>query len=215
MALFSGLVFIAALICMLVFLILIVLDFIKKQSPKKHSIYLLISFGVLIVSMLLGASTTKDHKTTTKEVTVTKKVNTTKSDNDNVAKFKSFMDTDPSASEFLKEYYGIKPVSDQSVIWDKLLANKEVSWTGTVIEPMSTRIAVITEDKYDGNNWATIANSDSDAVSYSMFLRNVPNAKEFKAGDKIKFTGKLASRGSNLNGYKSQWDLDSVSVQKQ
>lgn len=213
MALFSGLVFIAALICLFVFLILIVLDFIKKQSTKKHSIYLLISFGVLIVSMLLGASTTKDHKTTTKEATVTKKVNTTKSDNDNVAKFKSFMDTNPSASEFLKEYYGIKPASDQTVIWDKLLANKEVSWTGTVIEPMSTRIAVTTEGKYDGSNWAATAKSDN--VSYSMFLRNVANAKEFKAGDKIKFTGKLVSRGSNLNGSKSQWDLDSVSIQKQ
>ena len=213
MALFSGLVFVAALACMLVFLILIVLDFIKKQSPKKHSIYLLISFVVLVISMLLGASTTKDHKTTTKEATVTKKVNTAKSDNDNVAKFKSFMNTNPSTIDFLNEYYNVKPASDQTVIWDKLLANKEVSWTGTVIEPMSTKIAVTTEGKYDGSNWATTAKSDN--ISYSMFLRNVANAKEFKAGDKIKFTGKLVSRGSNLNGSKSQWDLDSVSIQKQ
>lgn len=160
----------------------------------------------------------KDGKVTEKEVTIKPSTKTTKkqvnrqsaTDDNNITLMKEKLSKKVTFKEFLDSYYSIIPSSDQTVVFDKLLNKAKVTWSGTVVESMHSRLSVIESSKFDGSNWSDISSTGN--VAYVVFVKNILNASRFKSGDKVTFTGTITSRGSNLKAYKTNWDINATSV---
>ncbi|EMW6364764.1 DUF3221 domain-containing protein, partial [Enterococcus faecium] len=94
----------------------------------------------------------------------------------------------------------------------KYISGKTYTFEGTVIESMTTRIAIIADKEYDDKSWNDI--SATPKVSYVIFAKDLNNADTFTKGDKVTFTGEISSRGSNIEKSYAQWDMINSKVSK-
>ncbi|MEA1130417.1 DUF3221 domain-containing protein, partial [Klebsiella pneumoniae] len=107
--------------------------------------------------------------------------------------FQEYLQTNPQDFEsFVDQYYSITPTTDQSKVFSELIKGKSFTFTGTVIEPMGKRVAVIANNKFSNETW-TNSISSSPLASYVIFVKDLNNTKDFKTGDKVKFTGIMSS----------------------
>ncbi|TWW13133.1 hypothetical protein LABALGNA3A7_09390 [Dellaglioa algida] len=185
----------------------------RKKDPELYSKlknrvwYALVIF---IISIIGGVSTaTPVTKSTSESPKQHVSKTTSTKENKNVIAFKKVLDSKPNMEEFFNKFYAVRPASDQSKIFDNLIYKAEITWSGTVIDPMSTRIAVIESSKFDNKNWNDVSTTDN--VSYVVFVKGVKNSKSFKMGDKVKFTGTIESRGS-AGSSKTNWDVQSSKI---
>ncbi|EIP8069533.1 DUF3221 domain-containing protein, partial [Enterococcus faecalis] len=135
-------------------------------------------------------------------------------DNTNITRFQEYLQTNPQDFEnFVDQYYSISPTTDQSKVFSQLIKGKTFTFTGTVIEPMGRRVAVIADNKFSNETW-TDSISSSPLASYVIFVKDLNNTKAFKTGDKVKFTGIMSSAGANLNSVHAQWDMVNGTMEK-
>lgn len=150
-----------------------------------------------------------------KEATIKEKhTSSSNINNTNITKFQEYLQTNPQDFEsFVEQYYSITPTTDQSKVFSELIKGKSFTFTGTVIEPMGKRVAVIANNKFSNETW-TNSISSSPLASYVIFVKDLNNTKDFKTGDKVKFTGIMSSAGANLNSVHAQWDMNNGTMEK-
>lgn len=175
----------------------------KKENEKTSS-----------SSSTAVSSVKKEASSKEKQISISSKTNSSSSTNANVDKFQEYLSTNPKDFEnFVDQYYSITPTTDQSKVFSKLIKGKNFTFTGTVIEPMSTRVAVIADSKFSNQSW-TESVSTSPLASYVIFVKDLNNTNEFNIGDKVTFTGTMSSAGANLDSFHAQWDMENSSMNK-
>lgn len=175
----------------------------KKENEKTSS-----------SSSTAVSSVKKEASSKEKQISSSSKTNSSSSTNANVDKFQEYLSTNPKDFEnFVDQYYSITPTTDQSKVFSKLIKGKNFTFTGTVIEPMSTRVAVIADSKFSNQSW-TESVSTSPLASYVIFVKDLNNTNEFNIGDKVTFTGNMSSAGANFNTIHAQWDMTNGTMQK-
>ncbi|EGP4894177.1 hypothetical protein FI615_001663 [Enterococcus faecium] len=143
----------------------------------------------------------KQPRTTTASSTEN---NTKKEKND----FQKFIAQKPSFDTFINKYYSLESNKKASTI-RPLLNNAAINWTGTVIDVMSHRIAIVEDDKYDKTAWQELP---SDKRPYVFFAKYISDTTNISKGDKITIQGNIESAGSKLAN--SEWDIKTSKVTK-
>lgn len=136
------------------------------------------------------------------------------SDQQLINNFSDFMNTNPTFDNFLDQYYSITPASLQSTIWESngVLKNREVTWTGTVIESQSNQLAIIKSSLFSGQDWSSINDNDRPYVFFAKKLKDANIINNFSQGDIVTVRGTISSRGSNQDKAKFNWDLTTIAI---
>lgn len=190
-------------ICLVVLPLLLLTACSGNKEQAKNS-----SSSSTTVSSIEKASNSKEKQNSSSTAS-------SSSDNNvNIDKFQEYLSTNPKDFEsFVDQYYTITPTTDQSKVFSKLIKGKTFTFTGTVIEPMGQRIAVIADNKFSNQSW-TDSVSTSPSASYVIFVKDLNNTNEFNIGDKVTFTGIMSSAGANFDSMHAQWDMTNGKMQK-
>lgn len=200
--------------------------FIVKKENKKRDISIIVLIVSLISIVLFSPKETKDSNRNNKPETSAKDTSASIKNNDeanvsssnsetnasktSIEDFRAFMETNPNFESFTEKYYALPIDGSQSKIWDEVLFKRDVTWTGTVIDPMENKVAVIQTNKFNGQDWNAIENTDK---PYVFFAKNTKGSA-FKKGDIVTFRGTIQSRGSNIDSTLNNWDMNVISVKK-
>ncbi len=94
---------------------------------------------------------------------------TSNSSNKSLTQFEEFLETNNHDwGAFLDSYYSITPATEQNTAFTKYISGKTYTFEGTVIESMTTRIAIIADKEYDDKSWNDI--SATPKVGYKPFV---------------------------------------------
>lgn len=190
--------------------------FSKKDISKKNIVKAIaIAFLLMIVGGILGPSTDDDSTSTTSStLTNTSSEKNNETTTKNIDKFKQFLSTDNlDFGNFVEQYYSINPTSDQSKVFDELIRNKKFTFTGTVIEPMNHRVAIIANSKFNNESWTTSV-AATPLSSYVIFVKNIDDTSSFAIGDQVIFSGTMSSPGANFDSMHAQWDMINGEINK-
>ncbi|EOE6413494.1 hypothetical protein ACKO6W_000673 [Enterococcus hirae] len=221
----------ASIICFFVGLISLIINVLKKKD-KKTSIIITISSIIVFIVSVTGFEKTynarTDNSNTDYEVSSYDSSNYQSSvdeskiedsssansnseiSNSNTSNFEDFINTKPDFSTFIEEYYKYETDGKASEVRN-YLSDAPVTWTGTIIETMHSRIAVIADEKYNGTNWE---NLEGNLRPYVFFAKDIdPNkVSQFKIGDHVTVSGKIISGGSKIAD--AQWDIHTENISK-
>ena len=106
---------------------------------------------------------------------------------------------DPSFMNVCKTFYAISPASIQSDVFAETLLDKEVTWSGRIVDNKSNPIIVATEyfTSKDGNSFT--AKDWSPTSKYAPFAfttrGNINEDGKLEVGDYVTVHGVIASRG--------------------
>ncbi|WP_254755221.1 DUF3221 domain-containing protein [Enterococcus faecium] len=194
-------------------LIMLIVRFIKKTNKKTPMIILIIGIIFTAIGFSLSSSNETNDNNKQESSSSETKTTTSNSSNESLTQFEEFLETNNHDwGAFLDSYYSISPVTEQNTAFTKYISGKTFTFEGTVIETMTTRIAIIADKEYDDKSWSDI--STTPKVSYVIFAKDVNNADTFTKGDKVTFTGEISSRGSNIEKSYAQWDMINSKVSK-
>ncbi|HAR0963428.1 TPA: DUF3221 domain-containing protein, partial [Enterococcus faecium] len=186
---------------------------IKKTNKKTPMILLII--GIIFTAVGFSLSSSNEANDNNKQESSSSETQTTTSNSSNksLTQFEEFLEANNHDwGAFLDSYYSITPATEQNTAFTKYISGKTYTFEGTVIESMTTRIAIIADKEYDDKSWSDI--STTPKVSYVIFAKDVNNADTFTKGDKVTFTGEISSRGSNIEKSYAQWDMINSKVSK-
>ncbi|MGG5358581.1 MULTISPECIES: hypothetical protein [unclassified Enterococcus] len=215
----------ASLICFLVGLAWFLINLFQKKNKKTSIMIVIISVIIFVLSVIGFEKTyntgTDDSESSYKstydstnknysEDTSLEASSTENSENPGTSDFEAFINSKPDFSAFTDKYYTYEAEGKASEVRDSL-TDAQVTWTGTVIEPMSTRIAIIADDKYNQTTWSNLSD---DLRPYVFFAKNIDKKQTslFEMGDRVTVSGKIISGGSKLAN--AQWDIDTESISK-
>ena len=194
-------------------LIMLIVRFIKKTNKKTPMILLII--GIIFTAVGFSLSSSNEANDNNKQESSSSETQTTTSNSSNksLTQFEEFLEANNHDwGAFLDSYYSITPATEQNTAFTKYISGKTYTFEETVIESMTTRIAIIADKEYDDKSWSDI--STTPKVSYVIFAKDVNNADTFTKGDKVTFTGEISSRGSNIEKSYAQWDMINSKVSK-
>lgn len=211
--------FLGGLLGILLGTIFLIYSFFSKKyiSKKKIVNKIALAFLITIIGFILLPTADDNHTATNSSTTHTSYENT-KIENQqttkNINNFKKILENNnQDFGNFVEQYYSISPSKDQTKIFDELIRNKKFTFTGTVIEPMNHRIAIIANNKFNNEPWTTSI-SDTPLASYVIFVKNIEDTSQFSIGDQVVFSGTMSSPGANLNSMHTQWDMNDGEITK-
>ncbi|PEL13800.1 hypothetical protein [Bacillus sp. AFS017336] len=179
-----------SIIAIPVFIILGIIALLKKNGKaKKNFIISGVAILILIVTAAVDPSLETDKKDKVAKETSTKPTEVKDTQNDEELRTTIGKGVIEALKEndfvkFTEEYK--KLGSDKSLVWDKLIYGKQVTWTGVVTKVGTSQMYV----------YGTTDNSDKkEYYTFVAKYKNPEQFKEVKVGDKITVTGELTSRG--------------------
>ncbi|KAA9177484.1 DUF3221 domain-containing protein [Enterococcus durans] len=211
--------FLGGLLGILLGIIFLIYSFFSKKyiSKKKIVNKIALALFITIMGFILLPTADEDHTATSSSTTRTSYENTkieNQQTTENINNFKKFLENNnQDFGNFVEQYYSINPTSDQSKVFDKLIRNKKFTFTGTVIEPMNHRVAIIANNKFNNESWTTSV-SATPLASYVIFVKNIEDTSQFSIGDQVVFSGTMSSPGANLSSMHAQWDMNNGEITK-
>lgn len=153
--------FLGGLLGILLGIIFLIYSFFSKKyiSKKKIVNKIALALFITIMGFILLPTADENHTATSSSTTRTSYENTkieNQQTTENINNFKKFLENNnQDFGNFVEQYYSINPTSDQSKVFDELIRNKKFTFTGTVIEPMNHRVAIIANNKFNNESWTT------------------------------------------------------------
>lgn len=116
------------------------------------------------------------------------------------------MASNPSFEAVTEAFYAIEPASIQSDVFAKSIKDKQVTWSGYVIDPAAHAI-IVDEAHWYGQPW----DSAAPEAAYAFSTRDC-DLSGYAPGDYITVTGTVGARGANLDGATYNWRLENVQI---
>lgn len=174
----------------------------------KKPIYKRRWFIVLAVFIFMGivGGFIEDDTETTKTVETTVESSTTVSSEPKLYDLTTNVNDFPAFLEDFETKYSSE--SEKSKAYDSMIRDKQVSWTGTVVEVWGSRVILIESSKYrEGLNWQDIQN---EGLQYYTFIAKFDNdiqESDYVVGEEKTITGEPGVRGMNTDDRKMWWKL--------
>ncbi|MBR8698943.1 hypothetical protein I8F93_16595 [Enterococcus gallinarum] len=97
---------------------------------------------------------------------------------------------------------------EKSEAYNSMVRDKQVTWTGTVVEVSSSKLVLIESSKYrEGLTWQDI---QDEGLQYYTFIAKFDNdiqESDFVVGEEKTITGEPGVRGMNTDDRKMWWKL--------
>lgn len=187
---------------------------IKYRGDKKMKkpIYKRRWFIVLAVFVFMGVvgglieddtETAKTAETTVESVTES---STTVSSEPKLYDLTTNLNDFPAFLEDFETKYNSE--SEKSEAYNSMVRDKQVTWTGTVVEVSSSKLVLIESSKYrEGLTWQDI---QDEGLQYYTFIAKFDNdiqESDFVVGQEKTITGEPSVRGMNTDDRKMWWKL--------
>ncbi|OTN94595.1 hypothetical protein [Enterococcus faecium] len=220
----------ASIVCFFIGLISLILNLMKNKNKKTSTIITIFSIIAFIVSVTGFEKTynartnnsntgyeASSYESSNYQTSLEEKIEDSSSANSNsqtsnsdTSSFEGFINTKPDFSTFVEEYYKYEADGKASEV-RSYLSGTPVTWSGTIIETMHSRIAVIADEKYNGTTWE---NLEDNLRPYVFFAKDIDQNKvsQFKNGDHVTVSGKITSGGSKIAN--AQWDIHTENISK-
>lgn len=124
---------------------------------------------------------------------------------------KAFVEThskDTNLGNYADGFYAI-PKEERGNTYDTYIYEKEVTWTGTVVDvdAISDSIVLYGKDDYNGEDWSTLSTEKDEMMPYTAVveLKDESSKQGIKQGDTITIKGIVGSRGDKDSQF--NWKL--------
>ena len=174
----------------------------------KKPIYKRRWFIVLAVFIFMGivGGFIEDDTETTKTVETTVESVTTVSSEPKLYDLTTNVNDFPAFLEDFETKYNSE--SEKSEAYNSMVRDKQVTWTGTVVEVSSSTLVLIESSKYrEGLTWQDI---QDEGLQYYTFIAKFDNdiqESDFVVGQEKTITGEPSVRGMNTDDRKMWWKL--------
>lgn len=180
----------------------------EGDKKMKKPIYKRRWFIVLAVFIFMGivGGFIEDDTETTKTVETTVESVTTVSSEPKLYDLTTNVNDFPAFLEDFETKYNSE--LEKSEAYNSMVRDKQVTWTGTVVEVSSSKLILIESSKYrEGLTWQDIQDEGLQYYSFIAKFDNDIQESDYVVGEEKTITGEPSVRGMNTDDRKMWWKL--------